>query len=365
MLYSFRILNPSPSDWQRIESCFDTTCFHSAAWADYTRRIGRNTFVAEVFENNMHIGYFVGVKVWMGITMIAAPMDGIGTYSQGLCFFEPVPADKRVAVYQDFAYWLFRDHIASYLQVDDWTLRFDTGNQEWVPYEEVRIPALDMAGIPYTTRATIHLPLTGKTEEQLWAGLHYKSAKYSVNKANKLGLTVKRITDRQDIERFTKVHFEQVTEVCARKGTVPKPSQQRERMQAVCEALFPDRILMLEVHGNDDEGQDQIMATAIWTLDKGECAFWTAASFQRYMRYCPNELMIWTAIKTMAAEGCGDLNFCGMADYKLKYGGHYAYIPHIIFTKYPWFNTIKNKAKTLYFALRRYRQNRRGKHDFK
>ena len=235
----------------------------------------------------------------------------------------------------------------------------------------------DEAGIPYTTRATLHLPIAGKTEEELWAGLHYKSAKYSINKANKLGLQVKRIDSLEDIERFTIEHFQQVTEVCARKGTVPKPSQQRERMVALCESLFPDRVMMLEVHGNlnelekreadaiREEDNDVIMATAIWALDKGECSFWTASSYQRYMKYCPNELMIWTAIQTMQREGCGDYNCCGMADYKLKYGCNYAYIPHIVFSKYVWFTRLKDWAKKMYTKTRLQLQHLRGKKEFK
>lgn len=365
MTYHFQQIQPTEAQWQQVAQCYDSTVFHSQEWMTYYKRIGKTPFIASVAQEDAIIGYFVGCKTWMGITMICAPMDGTGTYSQGLCFIEPISNDKRVEIYKALAQWVFAERIASYIQVDDWALRLDAPNQDWIEYWDVRIDALDKAGIPYTTRATLHLPITGKTEEELWAGLHYKSAKYSVNKATKLGLSVKRITEREDIERFTIEHFKQVTEVCARKGTVPKPSQQRERMVALCESLFPNRVLMLETHGLDEDGHDQIMATAIWALDKGECSFWTAASYQRYMKYCPNELMIWTAIKTMRAEGCGDYNCCGMADYKLKYGCNYAYIPHIVFSKYAWFTNMKDFAKRIYTKMRLVLQNIRGKKSFK
>lgn len=365
MTYHFQQIQPTEAQWQQVAQCYDSTVFHSQEWMTYYKRIGKTPFIASVAQEDAIIGYFVGCKTWMGITMICAPMDGTGTYSQGLCFIEPISNDKRVEIYKALAQWVFAKRIASYIQVDDWALRLDAPNQDWIEYWDVRIDALDKAGIPYTTRATLHLPITGKTEEELWAGLHYKSAKYSVNKATKLGLSVKRITEREDIERFTIEHFKQVTEVCARKGTVPKPSQQRERMVALCESLFPNRVLMLETHGLDENGQDQIMATAIWALDKGECSFWTAASYQRYMKYCPNELMIWTAIKIMAEEGCGDYNCCGMADYKLKYGCNYAYIPHIVFSKYVWFTSMKDFAKRTYTKMRLVLQNIRGKKSFK
>lgn len=364
-MYKFQVITPTEQQWEQIASCYDSTCFHNKEWSLYYAKIRKQTFVTTVNQDDHLIGYFMGCKVWMGLTMICAPMDGTGTYSQGLCFLESVSDDKRVEIYQAFAKWVFAERIASYIQIDDWALRLDAPNQDWIEYEDVRIDALEKAGIPYTTRATLHLPIAGKTEEELWAGLHYKSAKYSVNKATKLGLTVKRITERNDIERFTIEHFKQVTEVCARKGTVPKPSQQRERMVALCESLFPNRVLMLETHGLDENGRDQIMATAIWAIDKGECSFWTAASYQRYMKYCPNELMIWTAIKIMAKEGCGDYNCCGMADYKKKYGCNYAYIPHVVFSKYSWFTNMKDWAKKFYFFMRLTLRNIRGVKSFK
>lgn len=376
-MYKFQLITPTAQQWEKIASCYDSTVFHSKEWMVYYKRIGKEPFVVSVIQNDAIIGYFIGCKVKWGLTMICAPMDGTGTYSQGLCFFEPVSNDKRVEIYQAFAKWVFAERIAGYIQVDDWALRLDAPNQDWIEYKDVRIDALEKAGIPYTTRATLHLPIAGKTEEELWAGLHYKSAKYSVNKATKLGLTVKRITEREDIERFTIEHYNQVKEVYARRGGIPKSSHNRERMMALCESLFPNRILMLEVHGNlnnlenrtpdtySPQDDDVILATAIWALDKGECSFWTAASYQRYMKYCPNELMVWTAIKIMVAEGCGDHNCCGMSDYKLKYGCNYAYIPHIVFSKYAWFTNMKDWAKKSYFAMRHQLQRIRGSKNYK
>ncbi len=105
-------------------------------------------------------------------------------------------------------------------------------------------------------------------------------------------------------------------------------------MRAVCESLFPDRVMMLEVVGKDDNGEEQIMSTGIYCLDKGQCSYWTGASYQRYQKYCPNELLVWEAMKKLSARGAGDLNFCGMASYKLKFGTIYAYVPQLKFAKY-------------------------------
>lgn len=46
------------------------------------------------------------------------------------------------------------------------------------------------------------------------------------------------------------------------------------------------------------------------------------------------------------------MNFCGMHSYKLKFGTVYAYVPRLIFTKYPWLRKAKNYAQKAYFFFR-------------
>ena len=117
-------------------------------------------------------------------------------------------------------------------------------------------------------------------------------------------------------------------------------------MRAVCESLWPDRVMMLECVGKDENDVEQVMSTGIYCLDKGQCSYWTGASYQRYQKNCPNELMVWEAMKRLSARGAGDLNFCGMASYKLKFGTIYAYVPRLKFAKYKvllnWSQWLKN-----------------------
>lgn len=70
----------------------------------------------------------------MGANMICAPMQGNGTYTLGLCFKQPVSEEKRVSVYKELADWIFKNRMASLLQVDDWQLRrvYD----DWIPTDD-------------------------------------------------------------------------------------------------------------------------------------------------------------------------------------------------------------------------------------
>ena len=90
--YRFNKIEPSAEDWKRIEGAYDSTCYQTEKWYAYLQRIGVRPFVVEVrvdsreskVDTQESIGYFLGEKMWMGIPMITAPIEGIGTYTQGL-----------------------------------------------------------------------------------------------------------------------------------------------------------------------------------------------------------------------------------------------------------------------------------------
>lgn len=62
--------------------------------------------------------------------------------------------------------------------------------------------------------------------------------------------------------------------------------------------------------------------------------------------------MVWEAMRMLRERGAGDLNFCGMASYKLKFGTIYAYVPRLIFTKYNFIYTLKTFAKNCFYDTR-------------
>lgn len=336
--YSFCIIRPTEADWQLIETSSDSTCFHTHKWNNYVHRCGYKSVVIRILRKEQCIGYFIGTKLWLGVRLLCAPLDSLG-YTQGLVTMQPITNEERVMIYKQLADWLFKKHIAHYLSVDDWQLRED--RTEWIPENTWRSPVLDAARVSYTARSPLYLPMN-KSIDELWAGLHYKSAKYSINKARKLGLYVREITRKEDISEFVRIHYEQLCEVSA-----------RHRLQYACEELFPSRVLMLQVLGNDENGVEQVMSSAVFFPDKGQTSYSTGASYTRYQKYCPNELMVWEAIRILRERGAGDINFGGMASYKLKFGTQYAFIPRIIFSRYRWLATAKASIKVVYHKFRR------------
>lgn len=343
MKYRFFITLPTRDIWELLERSSESMCFFSESWNSYLNRMNRKTFLVGVKEDNKTIGYFVGSRIKFGIKIISAPSMGTGTYSQGLCMLVPCTIEERIEIYKQLLIWLFENHEADYAQICDWRLRTDS--KEWK--SEWSIPLLDMNNIYYTRRSTYYLD-TRRPIEELWANLNYKSCKYSINKARKLGLVASVVEKEEDIPSFVRQHHKHILDVLKRKKNTGLPCQHEKYMLALCQSLFPDRILMIQIIGNDENGERKSMASAIFALDKCGSSYFTSGSFQQYMHFCPNELLLWEAIRILNERGAGDVIFGGVAHYKKKFDPLLASVPVIIFSRWKCLLGVRTKIKNSY-----------------
>lgn len=296
--------------------------------------------MASIDDGEIRIGYFIGVIRRIGITLIGAPTDGTGTFTQGLCMLKSITSDQRILLYQQLWMWIKENHIASYMQICDWQLSCPEPDSIHLP-----------SGLHFQQRATLYVD-TNNPEDSLWAHLHYKSCKYSVNKAKKSGLYVRRITEASEIPSFVDIHYNQLLDVCRRKGMRPQPYQQKKNMLALCQQLFPAHIVMLQVLGEADDGVEHVMSSAIFCPGKKASLYFTGASNQCYMKYCPNELMVWEAMRILSQQHAGNLIFGGTAHYKTKFGTQYAYLPMIVFSRYSILYNARAIIKQAYSSIR-------------
>ena len=95
----------------------------------------------------------------------------------------------------------------------------------------------------------------------------------------------------------------------------------------------------------------QCIASSIFLLDKMTCSFYTGASYSSFQNKCPNEIMIWEAIRILHERGYSQLCMNGLAKYKSKYGPGYAYFPVIIFSKIKCLDSIRGEVKKLLHIL--------------
>lgn len=280
-----------------------------------------------------------------------SPVGNTGTYCQGLCALQPINIETRIAIYKELLIYLTKNKRAFIVKITDWQLHLEPN--DLIPAADWRHPLLDAAGLKYIAKATFYVD-TQQSEESLWRNLEYKSCKYSINKARKLDLKTQIIEHADEIESFVDIHYRQIVDVCDRKGMKHLPYQNKNHLLKLCQTLFPNHILMIKVVGENEDNELKIMSTAIFVLGKQVSSYFTGASFRHLMKYCPNELMVWEAMKYLNKKGCGNLIFGDTSHYKKKFGTRYAYLPTLVYSSYGFIPKIRLFVKNTYFNLRHF-----------
>ena len=155
-----------------------------------------------------------------------------------------------------------------------------------------------------------------------------------------------------EIPSFVDTLSELVADVSRRKKVKRHAHHNKKHLLALCKALFPERVVMLQVIGTADDGEQHVMASSVFCVGKAASTYFSGASKEEYMKYCPNELMVWEALKILHERGAGDLILGDVAHYKKKFGPRYGYLPMMVFTKYPFLRDIRRNVKKLYFKFR-------------
>lgn len=350
----FKLIKPTEEIWTAIENSADSSVFVSRQWHLFLNKRHQQTVIVEIAQEGMLLGYFVGSRMF-GLPIMGAPLSGAGTYLGGIVALETITTDDRVKLYSQLYRWLRRSFKAFYLQITDWQLRI--GYEDFVPYETWEHPVLKENGLFYRLRTTYCVD-TSVTEQEMWARSSYSSFRYCVNKAKKEGLKVISIDKRSEIPQFVKTLHEQVLDVSERKKSPPHLYHSYDSLLSVCEALFPNRVLMLQVQGKDENGDPAVLSSAVFCVDKGVSTFYAAASFHRYMKLCPNEIMVWEGLCELHRRGVHSVVLTGVAPYKKKFGSALFYLPKIVFSP-GLFKNISSGIRKFLWRIRgiKYKRN--------
>ena len=330
----------------------ETSCFQTKEWFEYQRQSRCKLLTIKVQnkknEKFEDVAYILGIRKNLGIKIFCSPIGGFGSLFQGLIRILPISEDEIIEIYSQLAKWIFHHRYASYIQIGDWNLRKEYDNYQ--DRGEWKHPILEKTGIHYSNKVTYYLD-TNQPIEKLWANLSYKSCKYCINKALKENLIIKRITKSEEIDDFVERHYKQVLDVCKRKGNRPQLYQKKSRIHALCHNLFPNKILLYEVMGSGVLN-NIYMSSAIFCLGDTCCSYHSGASYHEYMKYCPNEIMVWSAIQDLHQLGYKKLILGDISSYKKKFGPSYAYLPILYYSKYEFAIKIRRCIKKIYAKWR-------------
>ena len=330
-MLKFRVLKEEQILWSEIESCYDSTIYKTKKWADFLYKSQNvKPYIVEILQDEKRIGYFYGQKIKrFGISMIVSPFEGWTTAFQGLSMLNVITVKERIEIYRKMVFWLFKSKECLFFQVRDW--QFKENDVEGVfNYENVFGYKLDM---------------TQDFDTVIYKNFKEKSCKYSIKKAIKSGIIIRQTSD---VVQFAENYYNQLIEVFAKQGL--KPTYEKNRIIYLAESLSLGKDLLLyEAYLEDNK---TCVATRLFVRTETLAVYYGAASYQKYQKLCPNELLMYTAIKEIHSLGTKEMEFGGGRKYKEKYGPIPFYSPRIIIAKYTILIRLKDFAKRGYYGIR-------------
>lgn len=328
-MYKYRIVEKNAIPWDAIESCYDHTVFKSKVWMNFLFTTqGIKLFVVEIFDNDLLIGFFIGEKFSKLFRIVASPFEGWTTSYQGLSMLIPVSGNIRINIYKSLISYLFKNKICSVFQASDWQLNMNE---------------IEKSGLNYEIIKGYNLNLT-HTEEQIFKKFSSSSCQYAIRKSQKNGVTIR---ETKDIDQFVHHYYKQLVEVFDKQRL--KPTYSIDRVEALIDELqHSHKLLLLEAIDSDGT----CLATGVFVGDNKLAYFWGGASYTKYQNLCPNEPIIFEAIKYWKKRGYTDLDLGGIRKYKEKYGPDYFEKPKIIVSKYQGVIEFKGFAKKVYYGIR-------------
>lgn len=314
-MFTFERIGYSDVAWKKLDGFSGRIICQSKEWLDFVAETqNAEPVVATISSGSQLVGYFTGLIVRkMGMRILGSPFPGWSTIYMG---FNLEPDVNRTDVLQGLLQFAFRRLNCIQVEIMDRGLTLE-----------------DAQGLGFAHRMleNFEIDLT-QSEDELWKRLKPKSARYSINKAKKLGVTI----TEGNPEGFAEEYYNQLVDVFAKQSL--KPTYDLRRVEALIDNLYPGgNLLLLRAHNPARE----CLATGIFPGNSTMAYFWGAASWRETQLYCPNEPLVWHAIKYWQARGTKAFDFGGAGEYKRKYGGHRISVPWFRKSKYPGLETLR------------------------
>lgn len=355
MAYRYRHLNNSDIPWTEIEQCHDSTVFKTRAWSRFLQdSLHVSPYIIEIAHDDGEVaGWFYAQLITrMGIKVLASPFEGWTTSYQGLCMRRRVSVEERMEIYRGLFDHCLSTSVCHMVQVSDWQLPESLPDTFTVSSRVCGDVCGGTSGgvrgrfgVVVENCRSIYLDIT-PDEDRLLRSFRQKSARYSISKATRLGVTVR---EAQDMHAFAKAYYAQLRDVFDRQNLVPPYDE--SRVSKMLEALHCTGMAVALEALHPQTGES--MATIIFIHHNGLAFYWGAASWRQYHAYCPNELLFFEAVKRLKQRGVTTIEMEGIRKYKEKYNPTVYSKPKLMAARHTVTIRLKTMAKRAYYAVRR------------
>jgi hypothetical protein len=319
-------------EWAELAATFPGyDVFQTPAWMHFlTESQGVTPVTATLHDGEGIAGCFAGMLVrWHGIRILGSPFTGWTTESMGIRLCGRVRKRDAVRALADYAFGELR------------CLHLEFRDPNFVPAD------VDGLGFNSTVSGGYILDLN-QDEAQILQGFSQKSCRYSIRKAEKLGVVI----EEAGADGFAGEYYSQLLEVFAKQSLVPTYNQRR--VELLIKHMLPTGNLLL-LRARDPDGRP--IATGLFLGMNRTSYFWGNASCRDAQHLCPNEALHWYAIRYWKRRGFHYYDLCGGGDYKKKYGGFVATRYWFRQSKYLWVSAGRRSA----YRLFRWRQTLKGR----
>lgn len=272
------------------------TLFHETVWLRYLQETQEATPVfLELLSHGERVGLFSGLLVRKGpFRILGSPLPGWGTNYMGplfdQCSLELTEVTRAI-----------EDYAVKHLGVHHLEITCP-----------IEVRTVDLRAVGYKSEAGMTYLVPLDRNDDVMLGRMTSTCRNRLRKGVKNGLIVEVASDEAIVDEY----YDQLLEVFGKQGLAPTYS--RARVRALFNHLEPaGRLLPLRVR--DPNGV--VVATGLFPCDEKEVYFWGGASWRRYQKLCPNELLHWSAMTLARDRGATQYNMCGKGSFKVKFGG--------------------------------------------
>lgn len=327
-MYEFEHIDINDLDIDEYYSFERKSIFTRLEWIRFIMEdSAANPIILRIKRDSIFIGYFSALMIRkFGVKIIASPFRGWSTCFMG---FDTL-VDNKTEILKDLTGYLFKKFGCLYIEIVD---------------RDISVEQAQAAGFNCASVATLELDID-KSDEEIFK--NFKSVcRNRIRQFDKKGASLEHALPD---DQFAEEYYEQLKDVFAKQGTLPTYSVDKVK-RLLHHLSGTDMLLCLRVR--DPDGLS--IATSIFIGYNKKFFFWGGASLRPYQHYCPNEYMMWYAIRYWRDKGCSIYDMVGVRDYKRKYNPEEKRYARVTISKYAILIVMRNMALKGYYLLLRFK----------
>jgi Acetyltransferase (GNAT) domain len=314
-------VTPTSDWWTGLNQFPDRLPYHTEEWIRFIADTQNATPVfADVYEGSSRVGCFHSLMIRrLGVKILASPFPGWTTEYMG---FNLLPGVERWRALQALEHFAFDQVGCAYFEVAD---------RGFTPEDGKR------TGLEQRLSGSYESDLT-PPEDELFKAMA-PSYRSHIRKAARSGLVIE---EAAGDDNFATEYYDQLKDVFGKQGLIP--TYPLETVRKFLEHLYPTGRLGLFRARNEER---RCVATFISQGIGRFAQVWGGASFRDSLYLCPNQALVWHALRYWRNRGAQTFDWGGGGKYKEQYGCRPVTVIRFSKSRIPLLSTLRDQAQSI------------------